>query len=137
MTEKDIRARIVHAILSCISGEGERRSQALREVLGIAVPRLDEASLAGIAAKVPELPLPLYQKWVGLFADRLLETAPREQLEDLCRDTPESAATLQLVYSMFMESERMEKMIAADLRALAGGNDAAEDESLLVPPIPC
>lgn len=137
MTEKDMRAHIVRTILSRISGGGERRSQALREVLGIAVPRLGEASLADIAAKASELPPSLYQKWVGLFADRLLETAPREQLEDLCRDAPESAATLQLVYSMFMESERMEKMIAADLRALAAGSGAADDESPCVPPSPC
>jgi hypothetical protein len=84
-------------------------------VLGVAAPGLDDAALERLVAKTPELPVTLYEKWVGMFLDRLLETVPQEQLRDLCANTPESNASLQLVYAMFMESERMEEVVEDDL----------------------
>ena len=60
-----------------------------------------------------------------MFMDRLLETVPPVQIEELCLGTPESDASLLLVYVMFMESARMEKVVADDLGAL-GKTDIPE-----------
>ena len=121
MNEENIRAFVTARILSRISGTGARRDEALRAVLGIASPGLDDAALDRLVKEAPELPVGLYEKWTGLFVDRLLETVPREQIHDLCLTSPESEASLLLVYSMFMESERMEKIVAEDLAFLLAG----------------
>lgn len=118
MTEEEMRVFITARILSRLSLPGERRNEALRDVLKLTVPGLDEKRLADMAARTPEIPASLYAKWVGLFADRVLETVNREQLRDLCQNSEESNAALLLLYSMFMESGRMEHMVAEDLRAL-------------------
>lgn len=118
MTEEAVRAFVTAKILSRISGVGARRDEALRAVLGIAAPGVDDATMEELVAKTPELPFSLYEKWVGMFVDRLLETVPAPQLQDLCLNTPESNASLQLVYSMFMESTRMEEEVGKDLQLL-------------------
>jgi len=118
ITEAEIHAFITARIMSRLSLPGERRSEALREVLKLTVSDLDTQRLETMIAMAPEIPLPLYAKWVGLFADRLLETVNREQLQDLCANSEESNATLLLLYSMFMETERMERLTAEDLQAL-------------------
>jgi hypothetical protein len=119
MAEDSLRPFIIARILSRIAGAGERRTTALRDVLGIAAPHLDRDAIEEIAPLVPELPHSLYEKWAGLFADSLLERIPRDRIEALCLNTEESNATLLLTYSMFMESERMEKIVADDIKALA------------------
>ena len=119
MTEEQQRIFIADRILTRITGKGERRNEALRAFLDLTMPNLDDKTVAGMAAMIPELPASLYQKWSGLFTDRLLETVPPAQREDLCLGTPESDASLLLVYVMFMESARMEKVVAEDLGALA------------------
>jgi hypothetical protein len=116
MTEEAIRAFVSARILSRISGAGARRDEALRAVLGVAAPGLNDASLDRLVSRTPELPVTLYEKWVGMFVDRLLETVPLEQASDLCANTAESNASLQLVYAMFMESSRMEAVVEDDLR---------------------
>lgn len=118
MEEAQQRQFIAERILSRIAGKGERRDEALRAVIDLAIPNLDDKAIAGIAAAIPELPLPLYRKWVDMFVDRLLETVCPQQIEELCRGTPESDASLLLVYVMFMESARMERVVARDLKAL-------------------
>lgn len=128
MTEAQQRTFIADRILSRIAGKGERRDEALRAAIALAIPNLDDSSTAGIAAAIPELPASLYQKWVSMFVDRLLETVPSAQIEELCLGTPESDASLLLVYVMFMESARMEAVVAEDLKALgkAEGSAAAQ-----------
>jgi hypothetical protein len=116
--EAEIHAFITARIMSRLSPPGERRNEALREVLKLTVSSPDTQKLESMIAMAPEIPLPLYAKWVSLFADRLLETVSREQLQDLCANSEESNATLLLLYSMFMESERMERMAKEDLHAL-------------------
>ena len=117
MSVEAMRAFITARILSGVAGAGARRDEALRAVLGVAAPGVDDATMEALIAKTPELPSSLYEKWAGMFADRLLETVPHEQVRDLCLNTPESNASLQLVYSMFMESERMEKEVKDNLQA--------------------
>lgn len=121
MTAQAMRAFITARILSRIASAGARRDEALRAVLGVAAPGVDDATMAELVAKTPELPSTLYEKWVDMFAHRLLETVPHDQLRELCRNTPESNASLQLVYAMFMESERMEKEVADDLSLYLAG----------------
>ena len=113
-----MRAFITARILSGVAGARARRDEALRAVLGVAAPGVDDATMEELVAKTPELPASLYEKWAGMFADRLLETVPLEQVEDLCKPDNGSRATLVLVYLMFMESERMEKQIPKDLEDL-------------------
>lgn len=118
MTEIEIHTFITARIMSRLSLPGQRRSEALREVLKLTVPGLGENQLEHMAALAPEIPPALYARWVGLFADRLLETAGLDELRDLCANTEKSNATLLLLYCMFMESERMEAVVAKDLQAL-------------------
>lgn len=133
-TIEAIRAFITARILSRIASVGARRDEALRAVLGVAAPGVDDATMNALVAKTPELPSSLYEKWVNLFVDRLLETVPHEQICDLCANTPESNASLQLVYSMFMESSRMEEEVAADLQLfLCAGSDADAPAGIRAP----
>ena len=118
MTPEAMKTFITARLLSRVASEGEKRDEALRAVLGIAAPGVDDATMAELVDKTPELPPALYEKWADMFTDRLLNTVPHEQIHELCLNTPESNASLQLVYAMFMESERMEREVAADLALL-------------------
>lgn len=132
MNDQEIRDFITGKVLARLSGKGERRTVALRDVLGFAAPGIDAKDLTGVAELVPELPRSLYERWAGLFADRLLETVRRDQLEDLCLGTEESDASLLLVYAMFMESERMEKTVAEDLAAFAAGESPDSEKAAVI-----
>jgi hypothetical protein len=123
MTENQQRRYITQYLRARIEGKGERRNEALRAVLDLSMPHLDDEAVADLACGIPELPASLYGKWIDMFADRLLETVPPEQIADLCRGAPESDASLLLVYVMFMESARMEKVVAEDLKGLDAGHD--------------
>jgi hypothetical protein len=68
-----------------------------------------------------------------MFAERLLETAPQSQLAVLCDGGAENGGALALAFVMFLESERMEKQMAEDLKAFGAAgaahvNDAKEAE---------
>ena len=132
MIDQEIRACIIATILERFSAQKEHRQAALRDVLGITVTHVDERALEHFASQVPELPEELYGKWATLFCERLMETIPGTQLVDLCAGTVESEATLALVYVMFMESERMEKIVAADLQALGVSLSSPDDDSTLL-----
>ena len=110
---------IVAHLLQRFSTDKAHREDALREVLALTELGKDEKATASLAAAIPALPASLYEKWAGMFADRLLETASSEQTEELCSPTDDNRATLTLLFSMFMESERMEKQKVEDLQALA------------------
>lgn len=126
MDKDGLRIFITTRLLSRISPPGGRRDTALRDVLGLVAPHLDDAALERAAQKAPELPPALYEKWTGLFADKLLQSLPDEQLRILCDNSEDNNAALLLAYSMFMESERMERVVANDLRELAGQAPAKE-----------
>ena len=107
---------IISTITQRFCTDKVRREEALRDVLAICNPGKDSKSIDSIARSVPELPADIYRKWAAMFAQRLYETVAPEQIDDLCLGTPESVATLTLVFVMFMESERMEKQVAMDLQ---------------------
>lgn len=127
MDTQAIRTQITKVVLERLSDSKDRRTEALGEFMGVTMPNVEGKAAEQVASLVPEIPSAIYKKWVDMFADRLLETVPLNQLEELCCDTEESRATLSLVYVMFMESERMEKQIVQDLAAL-GMEQAQQDD---------
>lgn len=132
MTKHEMHVFITTRIISRMAHAGARRDEALREILSVSAPGLDDRTIAELAAAVPELPAALYEKWAGMFADRMLETVPEEQIAELCRNTEESNAALMLLYSMFMESERMEKVVAEDIGQLDGAARGDEEKAALL-----
>ncbi len=122
-----LREHVISSILQRFSPSAEARRDALADVLLLGLPALDKEQAVKLAKEVPELPASLYEKWAGLFADRLFATVPEDQIRDLCRGTPEEDASLALVFVMFMESARMEKVVAEDLRSLPLPAEKDED----------
>ena len=127
LTNEQIRAHVLAALMERFAAPAPERREALRDVLGLSVPGLDDKELGDLARLVPAIPPALYAKWVGLFTDRLLETIPRDVLSELCQDTTDSRAALALTFVMFMESARMEKIAADDLKALGQDLSANDD----------
>lgn len=113
-----LRDILIQSVLQRFDADSTRRKEALQEFMSVTMPTIEDGSATSIASLIPELPLSLYESWASLFADRLVETLPQQQLEELCSGTDEANTTVALVYLMFMESERMEKQIAKDLHAL-------------------
>ncbi|NMC50832.1 MAG: hypothetical protein GYA47_15615 [Desulfovibrio sp.] len=111
------RALIRSVVISRASTSPQRRREALREFLGVTRPDLGGEAAMALAGNVPPLPPELHEKWADMFAARLLETVPADQVALLCDGSPENAASLTLAYLMFLESERMEKQVAADIEA--------------------
>ncbi|MDR2893442.1 MAG: hypothetical protein LBV80_10235 [Deltaproteobacteria bacterium] len=109
------RDHIIAVVLGRLDADAARRGEALYDFLALSQPNMDEAALKSTAAQIPALPVELYRKWAGMFADRLLETIPGDQLTELCSGSEDNNATLALVYLTFMESARMEKQVAEDL----------------------
>jgi hypothetical protein len=117
MTDEEVRSHITSLILVQVSRDQERRREALREYILLSLPNVNEAEAEKVADSIPPLLPGLYRKWAGQFVDRLFETIPRDQLEELCNGTVKNNATVLLVYIMFMESVRMERQVSDDLRA--------------------
>jgi len=93
----------------------EGRQEAIRELIGAVRPDMSGQAAACVAEVVPALLPDLHRKWIGMFVDKLFESASPQQLEILCDGSEENNAALALAYVMFLESERMEKIIAYDL----------------------
>ncbi|MDR1125897.1 MAG: hypothetical protein LBM64_07545 [Deltaproteobacteria bacterium] len=119
MTPDQVHAHITPIILKRLDSDQGRRGEALRDFLALNLPGLDEAATASIASLAPRLPESLYRKWIGLFIDRMLATVEPAQIKDLCSGGEKNAAALGMLYMLFMESERMEKQVPADLANLA------------------
>lgn len=128
MDTKELKQYIVKTILQRLDENPLSRQEALQEFMGVSLPSVGDESSNSVSRLIPELPRSIYENWAGLFADRLLETVPRNQVEELCSGTEDNTAALSLVYLMFMESERMEKQIAEDLHNL-GIEMSAMDEA--------
>ena len=128
MTADDARAHITALLLQRASQDEARRKEALRDYLDVTQATTDKATSEALAGLIPALMPALYAKWIGMFADRLLQTVPLNQIELVCDGSAENAAALTLAYMMFLESARMEKQIDEDLAALGAGA-AAEGQS--------
>ncbi|MFZ5427883.1 MAG: hypothetical protein ACOZEN_12990 [Thermodesulfobacteriota bacterium] len=96
----------------------EGREESIKELLAATRPDLPPQAAECVAQSVPPLLPELHRKWIGMFVDRLFETADPSQTAILCDGSEENNAALALAYVMFLESERMEKVIAGDLENL-------------------
>lgn len=114
MTTVEIVQQISKVINERIRQSNGGRTDAMADFLSLSLPHLDEARAQRLGELIPALPQKLYDKWVGMFTARLLETIPHNQLEELCSGSAENDATLAMVYILFMESERMEQEVAKD-----------------------
>ncbi|MBG0778141.1 MAG: hypothetical protein H0S85_17080 [Desulfovibrionaceae bacterium] len=109
-----------------VSGDEARRREAIFEYLAVTLPDIAPGVGEAVAAMVPRIPDEVYEGWAAQFANRLLETVPREQVEELCDGTCENNAAIVLTYIMFMESERMERKVEEDIARYC---QAAPDDS--------
>ena len=128
LAENAIHAHIMHVLITRFAPSEDARLEALQDVIKLSAPGLSNDERAALARLVPAVPQRLYEKWIRLFSERLLETIPRNVLDELCLDTEESRAALALTFIMFMESGRMEKVAAEDLQSLGislSSNDTA------------
>lgn len=123
--EAAMRAHIEAVLMERVSQESaERRAEALREYLTVTRAATTKGDAETLAGMIPPVLPALYRKWIRMFTARLFETAAREQIAVLCDGTGESAGALTLAYLMFLESERMEKQVRDDLRALGESQSA-------------
>jgi hypothetical protein len=123
---EDFGRHVRQVVTSRYERDDAMRCEALRDFLALRLPDLGPGAVDRLAALVPAIVPQLRAKWAGMFADRLVKTLPRDQLEHLCDGSRENKASLVLAYVMFMESERMEKQVDEDLAGAALAPD--EDE---------
>ncbi|MGE4420921.1 MAG: hypothetical protein AB7D39_01335 [Pseudodesulfovibrio sp.] len=115
MNKKQIRAHIFATIIGKVEDQDEtRRLEALNEFM--AVTGTAGSASEQVASLIPPIMHELYEKWITLFIDRLLETVDAKNIEILCDGSDDNNAALVLAYVMFLESARMEKQIDEDLR---------------------
>lgn len=110
----------------------DHRREAVQEFLSVSRPDLSPQALQCLAESVPPLLPDLHRKWIGMFVDRLFETVPENQIALLCDGSEDNNAALALAYIMFLESERMEKQMAADLANCELGNGSGEGAADMV-----
>lgn len=126
---KELRAVMAAQLLARVDQDAGRRAEALSEYLAVTQAAVEQAGAEALARMVPPLMPALYRRWIGMFLDRLFETAKGEQLEILGDGGEENGAALALAFVMFLESERMERQMAEDLQAFGGGGELAEDQA--------
>ena len=102
-----MRAHITRVLLAHVSVDDARRAEALRDYLAVTQAVADISAADTLAMMVPPLMPSLYRRWIGMFADKLFETAPHTQLEILCDGAEENGGALALAFVMFLESARM------------------------------
>lgn len=125
MQDSEIKKYIHSIVMKKCTHDEDARKDALKEFIVMTMPNLDENAVETVKDMIPPITA-LYDKWANMFADRLLETVPREQILELCNGTSDNESALVLVYIMFMESERMEMQISEDVAAYASTqNDEA------------
>lgn len=121
-----IRKHIFSIIINKVEEQDEaKRLEALNEFMSV-------TGTAGnapeqVASLIPPIMHDLYEKWITMFIDRLLETVPPENIELLCDGGDDNNAALVLAYIMFLESARMEEQIDKDLKE-HGLNVSGNDE---------
>lgn len=115
MDPKQIRQHIFTVIINKVEEQDEsKRQEALNEFM--AVTGTAGNASEKVASLIPPLMHDLYEKWITMFIDRLLETVPAQNIELLCDGSDDNNAALVLAYVMFLESARMEKQIDDDLK---------------------
>ena len=121
------KEHIIRLVLRRVDTDESRRREALADFMTI-TQMGSEASAARVAEMVPPIMTELYARWAGMFADRLQETLPAEQLDYLCDGSADNDAALSLAFLMFLESARMEEQMRQDLESY--GKEHSGDEDL-------
>lgn len=116
MDEAVVKKHIEDVIVKKVSEDHDSRTEALQEFFSVIAPQDADGPISRWCHNIPALLPSLYSKWATMFAGRMLETLPEDQLELLCNNDKENNAALSLAFVMFMESERMEAQVAADLK---------------------
>lgn len=129
MTPKELREHIFNTIICKVEEQDEtKRMEALNEFMTV-TGTAGNAS-GKIAELIPPIMHELYEKWITMFIDRLLETVAPKNIELLCDGAENNNAALVLAYIMFLESARMEEQIDQDLKehglAASGNNDLGD-----------
>lgn len=128
MSEQMHQDHIRSTLLAKVEEQDEaKRKEALVEFMSVTGTAPSEEMTDKVAEMIPPVMHKLYEKWIGMFIDRLFETAPHDAIGLLCDGTEENNAALLLAYVMFLESERMEKQIQQDLDEY-GRNMTGTDE---------
>jgi hypothetical protein len=123
-SDEQLREYIVQAVTARFSGAShEQRQKDIREYLAAGRPDVDPATAEALAVHAPALLPGLYRRWARMFAERMFETVPRDQIELLCDKSADNEAALGLAFIMFLESERMERQMAEDLQGLEQAAD--------------
>lgn len=127
LSDASLREHVRGVVLERLAQESGRRAEALGEFFSVTMGEADARAVDRLSGLVPPILPELYEKWVGMFVERFFETVPADQVGLLCDGSEENNAALILVYLMFLESERMEAQIDADLREyglrMAGADD--------------
>ncbi|AMK11235.1 MAG: hypothetical protein AB7E51_06530 [Pseudodesulfovibrio sp.] len=124
MNKKQIRTHIFSTIMAKVEEQDEtKRQEALNEFM--AVTGTAGNASEQVASLIPPIMHDLYEKWITMFIDRLMETVPLKNIELLCDGCDGNNGALVLAYIMFLESARMEKQIDEDLRqhGMRGGDN--------------
>ncbi|WP_419784949.1 hypothetical protein [Pseudodesulfovibrio sp.] len=129
MEPNAIRTHVFSVIMHKIEAQDEtKRREALAEFMS--VTGTGGNATDKVVEMIPPLMGELYEKWVTMFVDRLMETVDLKNIELLCDGTDENNAALALAYIMFLESARMEKQIDQDLHeqglSASGNNDMGD-----------
>lgn len=124
--ENILREHLYTIILDKVSLEADRRKVALTDFFAV-TGTVDGHRGDKVAELVPPILPDLYDKWINMFLDRLFETVPAQNIELIADGTEESNASAVLAYIMFLESERMEKQIADDLKEYGLDQTGGED----------
>lgn len=131
MDTEQIREHVVEVIHTAISLDADSRTEALREFLSVVAPKSLDGPIEHWCKLLPSSLPALYKKWAAIFADRLIETIPHDQLTLLCNGEQDNNAALKLTFVMFLESERMEKQMPLDIAAAATAECTPDEELLL------
>jgi len=127
MSQKQIREHIFAVVINKVEEQDEgKRQEALSEFMAITGTAGNASNK--VAELIPPIMHELYEKWITMFIDRLLETVDTQNIELLCDGLPDNNAALVLAYIMFLESARMEKQIEEDLKQ--HGLATSEDNDL-------
>lgn len=131
MNTEHITQHVVGVIRSAISLDMDARTEALREFLSVVAPKTLDGPIDRWCARLPSCMPSLYEKWAAMFAARMVETIPHEQLQYLCNGDHENDAALKLAFVMFLESARMEQQMPQDIAAVAAQDCSPEEAALL------
>ncbi|AGW13528.1 hypothetical protein [Megalodesulfovibrio gigas] len=131
MNTEHITQHVVGVIRAAFSTDMDARTEALREFLSVVAPKTLDSPIERWCAVLPSCMPSLYEKWATMFAERMVETIPHDQLQYLCNGEQENDAALKLAFVMFMESARMEQQMPLDIAAVATQQCSPEEEVLL------